>query len=125
AELEVGGFAIAHNGKLTNAHELHRDLVRRGSLFQGTTDNGVSTHPSATQLHGSVVDGLIHALQQVEGAYSLVALAKDMVIGVRDPLGVRPLVLGKLGEGHILASETCALDIIGADYLRDVDPGEL
>jgi amidophosphoribosyltransferase len=79
----------------------------------------------ATQLRGSVVDRLIHALQQVEGAYSLVALAKDMVIGVRDPLGVRPLVLGKLGEGHILASETCALDIIGADYLRDVEPGEL
>jgi amidophosphoribosyltransferase len=125
ADLEFGGFAIAHNGNLTNAHALHRDLVRRGSLFQSTTDTEVITHLMATQLRGSVVDRLIHALQQVEGAYSLVALAKDMVIGVRDPLGVRPLVLGKLGEGHILASETCALDIIGADYLRDVEPGEL
>jgi amidophosphoribosyltransferase len=125
AELEFGGFAIAHNGNLTNAHALHRDLVRRGSLFQSTTDTEVITHLMATQLRGSVVDRLIHALQQVEGAYSLVALAKDMVIGVRDPLGVRPLVLGKLGDGHILTSETCALDIIGADYLRDVEPGEL
>jgi amidophosphoribosyltransferase len=125
AELEFGGFAIAHNGNLTNAHALHRDLVRRGSLFQSTTDTEVITHLMATQLRGSVVDRLIHALQQVEGAYSLVALAKDMVIGVRDPLGVRPLVLGKLGDGHILASETCALDIVGADYVRDIEPGEL
>src|SRR6266481_5421319 len=125
ADLEFGGFAIAHNGNLTNAHALHRDLVRRGSLFQSTTDTEVITHLMATQLRGSVVDRLIHALQQVEGAYSLVALAKDMVIGVRDPLGVRPLVLGRLGEGHILASETCALDIVGAEFLRDVEPGEL
>ena len=125
ADLEFGGFAIAHNGNLTNAHALHRDLVRRGSLFQSTTDTEVITHLMATQLRGSVVDRLIHALQQVEGAYSLVALAKDMVIGVRDPLGVRPLVLGRLGDGHILASETCALDIMGADFLRDVAPGEL
>jgi amidophosphoribosyltransferase len=125
AELEFGGFAIAHNGNLTNAHTIHHDLVRRGSLFQSTTDTEVITHLMATQLRGSVVDRLIHALQQVEGAYSLIALAQDMVIGVRDPLGVRPLVLGKLGEGHILASETCALDIIGADLVRDVEPGEL
>src|SRR5215467_1770479 len=125
AEIEFGGFALAHNGNLTNAHALHRDLVRRGSLFQSTTDTEVITHLMATQLRGSVVDRLIPALQQVEGAYSLVAIAKDMVIGVRDPLGVRPLVLGKLGDGHILTSETCALDIIGAEYLREVEPGEL
>jgi len=125
ADLEFGGFAIGHNGNLTNAHALHRDLVRRGSLFQSTTDTEVITHLMATQLRGSVVDRLIHALQQVEGAYSLVALAQEMVIGVRDPLGVRPLVLGRLGDGYILASETCALDIIGADFLRDVEPGEL
>jgi amidophosphoribosyltransferase len=125
AELEFGGFAIAHNGNLTNAHTIHRDLVRRGSLFQSTTDTEVITHLMATQLRGSVVDRLIHALQQVEGAYSLIALAQDMVIGVRDPLGVRPLVLGSLGEGYILASETCALDIIGAELVRDVEPGEL
>ncbi|MEA2782591.1 MAG: amidophosphoribosyltransferase [Rhodospirillaceae bacterium] len=125
AELEFGGFAIGHNGNLTNASSLHRDLVRRGSLFQSTTDTEVITHLMATQLRGSVVDRLIHALQQVEGAYSLVALAADMVIGVRDPLGVRPLVLGRRGEGHILASETCALDIMGADFVRDIEPGEL
>jgi amidophosphoribosyltransferase len=125
AELEFGGFAIGHNGNLTNASSLHRDLVRRGSLFQSTTDTEVITHLMATQLRGSVVDRLIHALQQVEGAYSLVALAADMVIGVRDPLGVRPLVLGRRGEGHILASETCALDIMGADFIRDIEPGEL
>jgi len=125
AELEFGGFAIAHNGNLTNAHTIHRDLVRRGSLFQSTTDTEVITHLMATQLRGSVVDRLIHALQQVEGAYSLIALAQDMVIGVRDPLGVRPLVLGRLGEGYILASETCGLDIMGAELVRDVEPGEL
>ena len=125
AELEFGGFAIAHNGNLTNAHTIHHDLVRRGSLFQSTTDTEVITHLMATQLRGSVVDRLIHALQQVEGAYSLIALAQDMVIGVRDPLGVRPLVLGRLGEGHILASETCGLDIMGAELVRDVEPGEL
>ena len=125
ADLEFGGFAIGHNGNLTNAHALHRDLVRRGSLFQSTTDTEVITHLMATQLRGSVVDRLIHALQQVEGAYSLTALAQEMVIGVRDPLGVRPLVLGRLGDGYILASETCALDIIGADFQRDVEPGEL
>jgi len=125
ADLEFGGFAIGHNGNLTNAHALHRELVRRGSLFQSTTDTEVITHLMATHMRGSVIDRLIHALLQVEGAYSLVALAKDMVIGVRDPLGVRPLVLGRLGDGHILASETCALDIMGADYMRDVAPGEL
>jgi amidophosphoribosyltransferase len=125
ADLEFGGFAIAHNGNLTNAYSLHRDLVRRGSLFQSTTDTEVITHLMATQLRGSVIDRLVHALQQVEGAYSLVAMTSDMVIGVRDPLGVRPLVLGKLGEGYIITSETCALDIVGADYVRDVEPGEL
>jgi amidophosphoribosyltransferase len=125
ADLEFGGFALGHNGNLTNAHALHRELVRRGSLFQSTTDTEVITHLMATHMRGSVIDRLIHALQQVEGAYSLVALAKDMVIGVRDPLGVRPLVLGRLNDGHILASETCALDILGADFLRDVAPGEM
>ena len=88
ADLEFGGFAIGHNGNLTNAHALHRELVRRGSLFQSTTDTEVITHLMATHMRGSVIDRLIHALLQVEGAYSLVALAKDMVIGVRDPLGV-------------------------------------
>src|SRR5499427_3870767 len=125
ADLEFGGFAIAHNGNLTNAYALRRDLVRRGSLFQSTTDTEVITHLMATCPRGNAVGRLIDALRQVEGAYSLVALADDMVIGVRDPLGVRPLSLGRLGTTHILASETCAFDIIGADFVRDVAPGEL
>jgi amidophosphoribosyltransferase len=125
ADLEFGGFAIGHNGNLTNAYALRRELVRRGSLFQSTTDTEVITHLMATCPRGSVVDRMIDALRQVEGAYSLVALADDMVIGVRDPLGVRPLVLGRLGTAHILASETCAFDIIGAEFMREVEPGEL
>jgi amidophosphoribosyltransferase len=125
AELAFGGFAVGHNGNLTNAYAVRNELVKRGSLFQSTTDTEVIQHLMATHLRGNVVDRLIHALHQVEGAYSLVALAKDMVIGVRDPLGVRPLVLGKLGTGWILASETCALDIVGADYVRDIEAGEL
>jgi amidophosphoribosyltransferase len=125
ADLEFGGFAIGHNGNLTNAYALRRELVRRGSLFQSTTDTEVITHLMATSPHGSVVDRMIDALRRIEGAYSLVALADDMVIGVRDPLGVRPLVLGRLGTAHILASETCAFDIIGAEVLREVEPGEL
>jgi len=125
AELAFGGFAVGHNGNLTNATAVRRELVKRGSLFQSTTDTEVIQHLMATHLRGNVVDRLIHALHQVEGAYSLVALANDMVIGVRDPLGVRPLVLGKLGTGYILASETCALDIVGADFIRDVEAGEM
>ncbi len=125
ADLEFGGFAIGHNGNLTNAYALRQELVRRGSLFQSTTDTEVLTHLMATAPRGSVIDRLIHALNRVEGAYSLVALADDMVIGVRDPLGVRPLVLGKLGSAYIMTSETCALDIIGADFVRDIEPGEL
>ena len=125
ADLAFGGFAVGHNGNLTNAYAVRRELVKRGSLFQSTTDTEVIQHLMATHLRGNVVDRLIHALHQVEGAYSLVALANDMVIGVRDPLGVRPLVLGKLGTGHILTSETCALDIVGADFVRDVEAGEV
>ncbi len=125
ADLEFGGFAIGHNGNLTNAYALRRELVRRGSLFQSTTDTEVITHLMATSPRGSVVDRMIDALRRIEGAYSLVALADDMVIGVRDPLGVRPLVLGRLGTAHILASESCAFDIIGAEVLREVEPGEL
>ena len=125
AELESGGFAIAHNGNLTNGHKLRRELVRRGSLFQSTTDTEVITHLVATSGRGGLVDRLVDALRQVEGAYSLVALSETAVIGVRDPFGVRPLVLGRLGASPILASETCALDIIGAQFVRDVEPGEL
>jgi amidophosphoribosyltransferase len=125
AELDSGGFAIAHNGNLTNGYKLRRELVRRGSLFQSTTDTEVITHLVATSERGSLIDRIIDALRQVEGAYSLVGLSETAVIGVRDPFGVRPLVLGRLGTSPILASETCALDIIGAEFVRDVEPGEL
>jgi amidophosphoribosyltransferase len=125
ADFEFGGLAICHNGNLTNSYQLRRQLVRRGSLFQSTSDTEVIVHLIATSLKDSVVDRMIDALRQVEGAYSLVALSQDSVIGLRDPLGVRPLVLGKLAESWIVASETCALDIIGAEFVRDVDPGEI
>jgi amidophosphoribosyltransferase len=125
ADFEFGGLAICHNGNLTNSWHLRRQLVRRGSLFQSTSDTEVIVHLIATSLKGSVEDRVIEALRQVEGAYSLVALTQNGVIGVRDPLGVRPLVLGRLGDAWILASESCALDIIGADFERDVEPGEL
>jgi len=125
ADFEFGGFAIGHNGNLTNAVTLRRQLVKRGSLFQSTTDTEVIVHLIATSNYVTVVDRFIDALKQVEGAYSLVAMTQDSLIGVRDPLGVRPLVLGRLDEAYILASETCALDIIGADFVRDVEPGEM
>ena len=125
ADFEFGGLALCHNGNLTNAYQLRRQLVRRGSLFHSTSDTEVIVHLIATSLKHTVVDRLADALKQVEGAYSLVALSQDAVIGLRDPLGVRPLVLGRLGDAWILASETCALDIIGAEFVRDVEPGEV
>jgi amidophosphoribosyltransferase len=125
ADFEFGGLAICHNGNLTNSYQLRRQLVRRGSLFQSTSDTEVIVHLIATSLKSSVVERLTDALRQVEGAYSVVALSQEAVIGVRDPLGVRPLVLGKLADSWIIASETCALDIIGADFVRDVEPGEI
>ena len=125
ADFEFGGFAVAHNGNLTNAHLLRRALVRRGCLFQSTTDSEVFVHLIAISLYSTVVDRLIDALKQVIGAYSLVALSDRQLMGVRDPLGVRPLLLGRVGKGWVLASETCALDIVGAEFVRDVEPGEI
>jgi amidophosphoribosyltransferase len=125
ADFEFGGFAIAHNGNLTNAARLRSQLVSRGCLFQTTSDSEVFLHLMATARAGSPIDRLVEALRQVEGAYSLVAIADDRVIGVRDPMGFRPLVLGKLGDSTVLASETCALDIIGAEFVRDIEPGEM
>ena len=130
ADFEFGGFAVAHNGNLTNATQLHRALVRRGCLFQSTTDSEVFIHLIAISLYSTVVDRLIDALKQVIGAYSLIALSNEALLGVRDPLGVRPLILGRLSHadgspGWVLASETCALDIVGAAFVRDIDPGEI
>jgi amidophosphoribosyltransferase len=129
ADFEFGGFAVAHNGNLTNSHLLRRSLVRRGCLFQSTTDSEVFIHLIAISLYSTVVDRLIDALKQVVGAYSLVALSNEALLGVRDPLGVRPLILGRIGKeptaSWVLASETCALDIVGAEFVRDVEPGEV
>jgi amidophosphoribosyltransferase len=125
ADFAFGGLAICHNGNLTNSYHLRRQLVRRGSLFQSTSDTEVIVHLIATSLKHTVEERMVDALRQVEGAYSLVALTQEGVVGVRDPLGVRPLVLGRLGEASILASESCALDIIGARFVRDIEPGEL
>ncbi|MBT5574097.1 amidophosphoribosyltransferase [Alphaproteobacteria bacterium] len=124
-ELAFGEFAIAHNGNLTNAERVRRTLVDTGSLFQSTTDTETIIHLVARSRRSKPEERIKEALLQIEGAYALVALTKDMLIGVRDPLGVRPLILGQLNQSYILTSETCALDIIGASYVRDIDPGEM
>jgi amidophosphoribosyltransferase len=125
ADLAGGGIALAHNGNLTNARVLRAELVRDGAIFQSTSDTEVIIHLIARSIYNPVVDRLVDALKQVEGAYSLVGLTSKKLIGVRDPWGVRPLVLGKLDDAYILASETCALDIIGAEFVRDIEAGEL
>src|SRR5829696_7226285 len=125
AELETGGFAVAHNGNLTNGLTLRRNLVRDGAICQSTTDTEVIVHLVARSRKARIVERFIDALRQLEGAYSLVALTNKKLIGARDPLGIRPLVLGELDGRAILASETCALDIIGARFVRDVENGEV
>ena len=125
ADLAGGGIAIAHNGNLTNARTIRSELVREGAIFQSTSDTEAIIHLVARSSFGPIVDRLIDALKQVEGAYSLVALTSKKLIGVRDPWGVRPLVLGDLNGAPILTSESCALDIIGAKFVRDVKPGEM
>ncbi len=125
AETAGGGVAFAHNGNITNAETLRRELVKRGCIFQSTMDTEVIVHLVATGQGRTFLDRLAGALKQVEGAYSLVALTRDGIVGARDPHGVRPLVLGELDGAPILTSETCALDIIGANYTRIVKPGEI
>jgi amidophosphoribosyltransferase len=125
AELNSGGFAVAHNGNLTNGLTLRRELVSQGAIFQSTTDTEAVLHLVARSRHTRVIERFIEALRQIEGAYALVALSNKKLIGARDPLGIRPLVLGELGGRYILASETCALDIIGARFIRDVENGEI
>ncbi len=125
AELDVGGLAIAHNGNLTNGLTLRRDLIRKGAICQSTSDTEVVLHLVARSLRSRFLDRFIDALMQIEGAYSFVGLTNKKLIGARDPLGIRPLVLGELNGCHILASETCALDIIGAKFVRDIENGEI
>ncbi len=124
-DFSFGGLAIAHNGNLTNAMTLRKQLIDIGCLFQSTSDTEVIIHLIALSKQSSVEDRLFDALTRIEGAYSLVVMADDIMIGVRDPLGVRPLVLGKLGDAYLLASETCAFDIVGAQYIRDIEAGEI
>ena len=125
AELDAGGFAVGHNGNLTNGITLRRQLVRDGAIMQSTTDTEVILHLLARSKMPRLIDRFIDALRALEGAYSLVGLTNKKLIGARDPLGIRPLVLGSLDGSPILASETCALDIIGARHVRDVENGEV
>jgi amidophosphoribosyltransferase len=125
ADLEAGGVAIAHNGNLTNFLALRERLVSEGAIFQSTSDSEVILHLIARSRKAKVVDRFIDALSQIEGGYALVAMTNKKMIGVRDPLGIRPLVLGELNGKPVLASETCALDMIGARFIRDVAHGEM
>ena len=125
ADLDTGGFAVAHNGNLTNALTLRRELVQNGAICQSTSDTEVILHLMARSRKRRVIERLIEALRQIEGAYALVCATNDMLIGVRDPIGIRPLVIGRIGTKFVLASETCALDIVGATYFREVENGEV
>jgi amidophosphoribosyltransferase len=125
ADLDSGGIALAHNGNLTNFLALRHQLVAEGSIFQSTSDSEVILHLIARSRRGRIIERFIEALSQIEGGYALVALTNKKLIGARDPLGIRPLVLGDLDGKPVLASETCALDMIGARFIRDVEHGEV
>ncbi|MEO0062445.1 MAG: hypothetical protein RLZZ08_1005 [Pseudomonadota bacterium] len=125
AELVTGGFAIAHNGNISNAGHLRQELVRKGAIFQSTSDTEVIIHLVATSRYPTLIDRLVDALRMVEGAYSLVVMTPQGMIACRDPLGIRPLVMGSLGGAIVFASETVALDVVGADFIRQIDPGEM
>ncbi|UWQ20954.1 amidophosphoribosyltransferase [Jannaschia sp. W003] len=125
-EFAMGGAAVAHNGNIVNAEALRKDLIGRGSIFQSSSDSECIIHLMARSMGPNIPERMKDALRRVEGAFSIVAMTRTKLIGCRDPLGVRPLVLGRIGEtGYALASETCALDIIGAEFLREVEPGEM
>ncbi|MDP3676962.1 MAG: amidophosphoribosyltransferase [Novosphingobium sp.] len=125
ADLASGGFAIAHNGNISNAVALRRDLVGKGSIFQSTSDTEVIIHLVATSRYPTLLDRFVDALRLVEGAYSLICMTPAGMIACRDPLGIRPLVMGKLGDAVVFASESVALDVVGAELVRQIDPGEL
>ena len=125
ADLHVGGLSIAHNGNLTNALALRENLVKDGAIFRTTSDTETIVQLIAKSKREKILDKLIDALFQIQGGYALVLMTNKKVIGVRDPFGIRPLVIGKLKESFILASETCALDIVGATFVREVENGEI
>ncbi len=122
---KVGDIAIAHNGNLTNTLSLHQELENKGALFQTSMDSEIIAHLLAHSQEKDIKDTAIWSLSKLEGAYSLVLMLNDVLIGARDTFGWRPLCLGKLDGAYILASETCALDLIGAQYIRDIEPGEI
>src|SRR5207249_3430186 len=124
-EWAQGALAVAHNGNLVNAEELRSRLEERGSIFQSTVDSEVIIHLIAASQGETLEDRVVEALREVRGAYSLVFLSTDKLIGVRDPHGFRPLVLGRVKGAYVLASETCALDLMDATYEREVEPGEV
>ncbi len=125
-EFSMGGAAIAHNGNLTNAAALRRELIERGSIFQSSSDSECIIHLMARSIQKTIAERIKDALRRVEGAFSIVAMTRTKLIGVRDALGVRPLVLGRLADdAWVLSSETCALDIIGAEFIREIAPGEM
>ena len=125
AELSAGGLAVAHNGNITNGLTLRRDLISQGAICQSTSDTEVILHLVSRSKKGRIIDRYIDALRSLEGAYALVALTNKKLIGARDPLGIRPLILGQLNGAYILCSETCALDIIGAKFVREIENGEV
>jgi amidophosphoribosyltransferase len=125
ADLALGGFAVAHNGNLTNARDLRERLVQDGAIFQSTSDTECILQLIARSRRQRVVERFVEALHDIQGAYALVCLTKSKLIGARDPIGIRPLVLGERAGAYILASETCALDMIGASFVRAIEPGEV
>ena len=125
ADIDTGGFAVAHNGNFTNALTLRRELISSGAICQSTSDTEVLLHLLSRSKKRRIVERFVDAIRQIEGSYALVCLTNDMMIGARDPVGIRPLVIGRLGTSYVLASETCALDIVGAEFLREVENGEV
>jgi amidophosphoribosyltransferase len=125
ADLHSGGISIAHNGNLSNARSLRNKLVKNGSIFQTTSDTETIVQLIAQSKRSKIIDKIIDALFKIQGGYSLAILTNKKLIGVRDPFGIRPLIIGKLNQSYILASETCALDIIGAKFVRKVENGEM
>ena len=125
ATLRRGHIAVAHNGNLTNALKLRREMEKNGSIFQTTMDSEVMVHLLAKSGERDRKLGVVEALSQLEGSYSLVLMLDNLLVGARDPYGFRPLCLGQLGESQILASESCSLDLVGADYIREIEPGEI
>ena len=125
ADLAAGGFSIAHNGNISNVMALKHELVSKGSIFQSTSDTEVIVHLIATSRFPKLLDRFVDALRMVEGAYSLICMTPKRMIACRDPLGIRPLVMGRIGDAVVFASETVALDVVGADFVREVEPGEI